>query len=83
MPNRDGTGPLGQGTFTGRGRGPCGAGLRNGFGSRSFERGFGMGRRNFGNVNLSNEEKKKMLEAELKEIEREKEVIKKSLEEMD
>ncbi len=38
MPNRDGTGPAGQGPATGRGRGPCGAGKGTG-------QGLGMGRR--------------------------------------
>ena len=55
MPGFDGTGPLGQGPGTGRGMGPCGAGVRNpwfnwaaGFGRRWFGRGFGFGRRWFG-----------------------------------
>ena len=30
MPNRDGTGPEGQGPGTGRGNGPCGSGMRRG-----------------------------------------------------
>ncbi len=30
MPNRDGTGPLGEGPLTGRGLGPCGGGLKRG-----------------------------------------------------
>ncbi|MDD4027251.1 MAG: DUF5320 domain-containing protein [Candidatus Shapirobacteria bacterium] len=32
MPNRDKTGPLGQGPATGRGFGPCGKGLGRGLG---------------------------------------------------
>lgn len=32
MPNRNGTGPAGQGPLTGRGLGPCGRGLRLGLG---------------------------------------------------
>ncbi|MFC1617694.1 DUF5320 domain-containing protein [Patescibacteria group bacterium] len=30
MPNQDGTGPLGRGSMTGRGRGPCGCDKRRG-----------------------------------------------------
>lgn len=30
MPNRDRTGPRGEGPMTGRGMGPCGQGRRNG-----------------------------------------------------
>ena len=40
MPNRDKTGPMGQGVGTGRGLGPCGQGKGLGFG-----KGMGMGRR--------------------------------------
>ena len=36
MPNRDKTGPMGQGPLTGRGFGPCGGG-------KGFGRGFGFG----------------------------------------
>ena len=39
MPNRDKTGPMGQGPLTGRGLGPCGQGT-----GRNFGRGFGCGR---------------------------------------
>ncbi|HJX05280.1 MAG TPA: DUF5320 domain-containing protein [Candidatus Nanoarchaeia archaeon] len=57
MPGQDGTGSLGRGPLTGRGFGPCGRGLgwRRGFG-----RGFGWNEP----VELSNEEQKKILEAE-------------------
>lgn len=65
MPSGDGTGPLGQGPATGRGFGPCGRGL-------SFRRGFGRG---FGcswrrPVELTKEEKVKILEAEKRDIEK-------------
>jgi hypothetical protein len=40
MPGFNGSGPQGQGPGTGWGRGPCGAGLRRGFGRR----GGGFGR---------------------------------------
>ena len=73
MPGQDKTGPLGQGPLTGRGLGPCGNGLgmRRGFG-RSFGRArcppkFAVG--------FSKEDEKKILEAELKEIETEKQEI--------
>ena len=40
MPRFDGTGPAGMGPMTGRGLGPCGAGMKRGFGRG---RGFGYG----------------------------------------
>jgi len=40
MPGQNGTGPLGQGPMTGRGLGPCGAGMGRG---RGFGRGMGRG----------------------------------------
>ena len=44
MPNRDGTGPDGQGAMTGRGLGPCGRGTSRGLGrGRSVGRGQGRG----------------------------------------
>ena len=43
MPGYDGTGPNGQGSLTGRGMGPCGAGAGRGFG-RGMGRGRGFGR---------------------------------------
>lgn len=42
MPGKDSTGPLGQGPGTGRGMGPCGAGMRRG-NSRGLGRSFGQG----------------------------------------
>jgi hypothetical protein len=77
MPWGDGTGPLGQGPLTGRGLGPCGCGMRRGFG-RGYGRGFGFRRQ----VTLTKEEEKKILEAELKEIDLEKQEIEKRLKEM-
>lgn len=56
MPNRDGTGPRGMGQLTGRGLGPCGGGMRRGFGCRWN--------------NLTREEEKKMLELEKEAIEK-------------
>jgi hypothetical protein len=77
MPGRDRTGPDRYGPLTGRGLGPCGGGLRRGFGRRQ---GF---RRYFKPVTLTNEEQKKMLEAELVEIEKEKQEIEKRLKEIE
>ncbi|MFA6089216.1 MAG: DUF5320 domain-containing protein [Candidatus Woesearchaeota archaeon] len=77
MPNKDGTGPLGQGSTTGRGMGPCGCGQRRGFG-----RGRGMGFRNTNPVILTKEEEKKILEAELKEIDLDKQEIENKLKAM-
>ncbi|WP_459836974.1 DUF5320 domain-containing protein [Halanaerobaculum tunisiense] len=45
MPNRDGTGPEGLGSKTGRGLGPCGNGRRSQNGSRGKGRGRGRQRR--------------------------------------
>lgn len=55
----DKTGPLGQGTLTGRGLGPCGRGFRRGFGRRFLQP-----------LELSKEEEKKILESEKAEIEK-------------
>jgi hypothetical protein len=70
MPGMDGTGPLGQGSMTGRGLGPCGCGMRRGFG-RGYGRSFGFRRQ----VTLTKEDEKEILEAELKEIDLEKQEI--------
>ena len=81
MPRQDRTGPLGQGPMTGRGLGPCGSGMRRGFGR-------GMGWRCWGRfpyaepVTLTKDEEKKILEAELKEINLEKQDIEKRLKEI-
>jgi len=81
MPGFDKTGPLGQGAITGRGLGPCGGGMRRGCG-RGFGRGMGF-RRGFATpVTLTKDEEKKILEADLKDIEVEKEAIQKRLKEM-
>ena len=84
MPGQDKTGPSGQGPLTGRGLGPCGGG--RGFG---FRRGFGRGcGRGFGwragaePVTLTKEQEKKILEAELAELEAEKAEIGKRLKEI-
>jgi len=77
MPGQDGTGPLGLGPLTGRGLGPCGCGMRRGFG-RGYGRGFGFRRQ----VTLTKGEEKKILEAELKEIDLEKQEIEKRLKEI-
>lgn len=75
MPGRDGTGPVGQGRLTGRGLGPCGCGFRRGFG-----RGFGY--KGYTSVELTKEEKQKILKAELVEVDTEKKAIEKELKEL-
>lgn len=74
MPNMDGTGPRGIGLMSGRGLGPCSVGER-----RMSGRGCGYGRGygfRFGKVmTLPAADQKKILEAELKEIESEKQAI--------
>ncbi len=77
MPGQDGTGPMGYGPLTGRKFGHCGRGLAP---RRGFGRGFGW--RYVEPVTLTKEEQKKILEAELKEIEAEKEGIEKKLKEL-
>lgn len=82
MPGQDGTGPAGQGPMTGRGLGPCGGGMRRGFG-RGFGRGLGVCRRAYSQpVTLTKDQEKKVLEAELAEVEAEKAEIQKRLKDM-
>ncbi len=69
MPGQDGTGPQGLGPMTGRGLGPCGGG----FGRRCPTK-FVVG--------FSKDEEKKILEANLKEIDLEKQEIEKRLKEI-
>jgi hypothetical protein len=75
MPRFDGTGPLGQGAMTGRGLGPCNGGFRRGCGRGN---GFGYRRQTV----LTKDEEKKILEADLKEIDLEKQEIEKRLKEI-
>jgi hypothetical protein len=77
MPGQDQTGPLGLGPLTGRGFGPCGNGMR-----RGFSRGCGrIGNPRFF-AGFTKDEEKKILEAELKEIDLEKQEIEKKLKEI-
>ena len=82
MPGLDGTGPLGNGLY-GRGLGQCGRdlGLRRGFG-RGFGWRYAQRAAIVEPVTLSKEEQKKILEAELKDIEAEKAAIEKRLTEI-
>jgi len=77
MPALDKTGPQGQGPMTGRGLGPCGRGMRMGFGrGRGYGRGLG---RYFGwNAPQTKEEKlediksyQKALQEEMEEVDKE------------
>jgi hypothetical protein len=79
MPYGDGTGPVGKGSLTGRGYGSCNCGVHRGHG-----RGFGRGQRAGCSrpVDLTKEEERKILEAELKNIEAEREAIEKRLKEV-
>ncbi len=67
MPARDSTGPFGQGPMSGRGLGPCGRGLAFG---RGFGRGLGYRYWAARPVELTKEEKVKILEAEKKDLEK-------------
>ena len=76
MPGHDGTGPMGQGAMTGKGMGPCARG-------RCFGRGTGWKQRQgFQSEPLTKEEQEKILEAELKDIELERQEIQKRLKEL-
>ena len=85
MPGFDRTGPLGYGPVTGRGFGPCGVGMRRGFG-----RGFGWGYvpvyADYAGyarpVELTSQEERKILESQLKELEAEKGAIEKRLKDL-
>lgn len=94
MPGMDKTGPNSEGPLTGRKRGKCGGSEDQeiGFGRG---RGFGMGRgagRGYGwrartsamqtPVELSKEDKRKILEQELQDLKAETEALNKKLEEM-
>jgi len=85
MPRQDKTGPNGQGPMTGRGLGPCGSGMRRGF-SGGFGRGMGWRCRgrffDTTQVNLTKQDEKKILEAELNELDSEKQEIEKRLKEL-
>ncbi|MEM4625593.1 MAG: DUF5320 domain-containing protein [Candidatus Pacearchaeota archaeon] len=73
MPLFDGTGPIGEVSLTSRRLGPCGCGL---------QRGFRFNKRYLCSIYLTKEEEKKILEAELKEIELERQRIEKRLKEI-
>jgi len=87
MPRQDGTGPFGQGPMTGKGMGPCRGMARTGYGigmGRGMGRGQGRGMRFRASMaNLTKEDQKKVLEAELKEIDLERQEIEKRLKEME
>ena len=76
MPYFDGTGPRGMGPMTGRRFGPCGYGRRLGYGRRF---GWGYWQNQPDSEPLAKEEERKILEAELREIESEKNEIEKRL----
>lgn len=77
MPGGDGTGPYGTGPV-GWGRGPCGLGSRR---ARAF--GFRFWQRPVQQLTLTKDEQKKILEAELKDIEAEKQAVSKRLKELE
>lgn len=73
MVGRDITGPLGNGSLTGRGLGPCGRGFAR-------RRAFGWQRFPISEtLNLSKEDQKKILEQEAKAIEEEQKILKQEL----
>ena len=75
MPGFDGTGPAGQGSMTGRGFGNCaGARPRMGCGC-GCGRGYGRRFWRYAPVEFSEEDQRKILQEELKDLEAEKEAI--------
>ena len=83
MPGFDKTGPFRAGALTGRGFGPCGRGLAFGRGiGRGFGRRFGQGFPVAEQLALTKEEQQKILEAELQDIEAEKQAVEKKLKEL-
>jgi len=82
MPGQDGTGPQGMGALTGRGLGTCGNGMRRRCCGGGFGRGFGFRARYSTQLTLTKDEEKKILEADLQDVETEKEAIKTRLKEM-
>jgi len=77
MPGFDGTGPMARGMGRGRGRGACGRGL-------AFGRGFGRGAGYcaFVPADLTVDEQKKILKAQLAEMDLEKKEIEAKLKEL-
>ena len=76
MPRLNGTGPMGQGPMTGWGLGPCGGGMRRGFGCQG---GYGYGFRRFispKNEIAALEDEEKILEEELAAVREEKAALK-------
>lgn len=87
MPNLDGTGPTSAGSSTGRGMGPCGAGMgsRRGFGRdlglrRRF--GFSAGRKGFAPRGMNRQEEKEMLENRAEMLEQDLKGVKERLDEL-
>lgn len=76
MPRIDGTGPMGNGTMTGRGLGTCGNGIRIGNCGRRKGFGFWGSFRSPKNQIQSLEEEEKMILEELEIIKAEKEALK-------
>jgi len=89
MPNMNGTGPQGMGAMTGRGLGPCGAGMRRGFG-RGFGRGRGFGWRARSMqvmpiqqpAVITEKQEREMLEADLSDLKEEMKEIEERLKEL-
>ena len=89
MPNKDKTGPLGKGALTGRQMGNCEQAepqefvRGQGFGRMFCPRGRGMGRGfGFRQMQLTKEQERKILEADLAELDAEKVEIQKRLKEI-
>lgn len=64
MPYGDGTGPLGLGPMTGRGLGPCGRGLRRGWG---YGRGYTWG---YPARPITKDEQKKLIKEEIEYLQK-------------
>lgn len=76
MPRLNGTGPMGQGSMTGRGMGPCGRGLRRGGAWLSQTLGRGLKRRRTAiDEKTSLDEEEKILKEELAQVQAEKNTL--------
>jgi hypothetical protein len=73
MPGRNGTGPMGMGSRTGSEMGPCGRGMRRGFGRRFWYTQPSI---------LPKKEEKQMLEEELKILKEDIETVQKRIKEL-
>lgn len=86
MPYRDGTGPDGEGPRTGMRNGPCGHRRHMGGYHMGGGKGYGFGRSDAASdteMPMTSEEQKRILKAELEELDVEKQALERRLKELD